>query len=326
MNRVLSGITPSSEPTLGNYLGAMRRWVDDQAEADTFFFIADLHALTTEQDPALVRSRTLGLANTLLAIGIDPAVTTVFVQSHVPQHTQLSWLIECTARIGELRRMTQFKDKGGEAEGVRASLFTYPCLMAADILLYDIDEVPVGEDQRQHLELTRDVAIRFNNTYGPTFTVPKATIPKAGARIKDLQEPTKKMSKSIEGPGTVRLMEEPKSIEKKIKRAVTDTDNEVRYDPATKPGVSNLLEMLGAATGRDPVTLADSYSQYGPLKADTASAIVEMVLPLQARFQELQADPSFTQEVLTNGAAAARELAEVTLARAQQNIGLLVPA
>ena len=305
----------------------MRHWVADQSEAgaETFFFIADLHSLTTEQDPELLRLRTLGLVNTLFAIGIDPARNTTFVQSHVHEHAELTWLIECTARFGELRRMTQFKDKGGESEGVRAGLFTYPCLMAADILLYDIDEVPVGEDQRQHLELARDVAIRFNSTYGHTFTVPKATIAKAGARIRDLQEPLRKMSKSEDSAGTVRLMEDPKSIERKIKRAVTDTDNEVRYDPTTKPGVSNLLEILASVTGGDPATLAGKYTQYGPLKTDTAEAVVEMVRPIQERFAELQRDPAATQEILREGASKARIVASATLARAQQNIGLLLP-
>ncbi len=325
MTRVLSGITPSAEPTLGNYLGAMRRWADEQYDADTFFFIADLHGMTTEHDPALLRERTLRLANTLLSVGIDPTVSTLFVQSHVSAHSELSWLLECTARFGELRRMTQFKEKGGEAEGVRAALFTYPCLMAADILLYEIDEVPVGDDQRQHVELTRDVAIRFNNNYGETFVVPKATMPKAGARIKDLQDPSKKMSKSSNGPGTIRIIEEPSAIEKKLKRAVTDTENTVVYDPVNRPGVSNLLEILGASTGRDPASLADEYSRYGPLKADTAEAVSDLLAPVHERYAELEADPGYTMGVVASAAEVAREIAGRTLRRAHENIGLLVP-
>jgi tryptophanyl-tRNA synthetase len=331
MTRVLSGITPSNEPTLGNYLGAMRRWAEEQHEAENFFFVADLHAMTTEHDPAQLRERSLAIASTLIAVGIDPEVSTLFVQSHVSEHSELCWLIECTARFGELRRMTQFKDKsaggGSEAtETVRASLFTYPCLMAADILLYDIDKVPVGDDQRQHLELTRDVAIRFNNSYGQTFVVPEAVTPKVGARVRDLQDPTKKMSKSSDSPGTVRLFSDPATIEKQIKRAVTDTDNEVRYDPENKPGVSNLLDLLSIATGDSPTDLAADYSQYGPLKADTAAAVIEMLAPVQDRYFELQDDPSFTLGVLAAGAEHAREIASRTLDRAKTNIGLLRPA
>lgn len=326
MTRALSGITPSNTPTLGNYLGAMRRWVDEQHDAETFFFVADLHALTTEHDPVVLRERTLGLANTLLAVGIDPEVATIFVQSHVREHTELTWLLECTARFGELRRMTQFKEKGGESEGVRVGLFTYPCLMAADILLYDVDSVPVGEDQRQHVELTRDVAIRFNNAFGETFVVPKATMPKAGARIKDLQEPTKKMSKSLDGPGTIRIIEDPASIAKKIKRAVTDPESEVRYDPESKPGVSNLLEILAACTGETPDVLATRYEQYGELKSDTADAVVELLHPVQERYYELESDPATTLGVLGAGAEHASDIASRTLARAQERIGLLQPS
>lgn len=326
MTRVLSGIKPTSRATLGNYVGALRNWAEEQHEGESLFFLADLHALTVDNNPDELRSLTLELANTLLAVGIDPEVSTIFVQSHVPEHTELGWILECTARFGELRRMTQFKDKGGENEGVSAGLFTYPCLMAADILLYDIDEVPVGEDQRQHLELTRDVAIRFNGKFGETFVVPKATTPKVGARLKDLQEPTRKMSKtSGDEAGTIWLTDAPKVIEKKIKRAVTDTDGEVRYDPENKPGVSNLLELLSIATGESPLELAQNYSQYGPLKSDTADAIIDMLAPVQDRFFELQDDPSFTLGVLGAGAEHAREIAARTLDRAKTNVGLLRP-
>jgi len=327
MTRVLSGIKPTSRATLGNYVGALRNWAEDQHEGESFFFLADLHALTVDNDPDELRSLTLELANTLLAVGIDPEVSTLFIQSHVPEHSELGWILECTARFGELRRMTQFKDKGGDNEGVSAGLFTYPCLMAADILLYDIDEVPVGEDQVQHLELTRDVAIRFNGKYGDTFVVPKATTPKVGARLKDLQEPTRKMSKtSGDEAGTIWLADDPKVIEKKIKRAVTDTDGEVRYDPENKPGVSNLLELLSIATGESPTELAGNYTQYGPLKADTAAAIIDMLAPVQERFFELQDDPSFTLGVLAAGSEHAREIATRTLERAKTNLGLLRPA
>jgi tryptophanyl-tRNA synthetase len=332
MTRVLSGIKPTSRATLGNYVGALRNWAEDQHAGESFFFLADLHALTVDNDPATLRGLTLELANTLIAVGIDPAISTIFVQSQVPEHSQLGWLLECQARFGELRRMTQFKDKGGDpsddkrGEGVSAGLFTYPCLMAADILLYDINEVPVGEDQVQHLELTRDVAIRFNGKFGETFVVPKATTPKIGKRLKDLQDPTRKMSKtSGDEAGTIWLADEPKAIEKKVKRAVTDTDGEVRYDPEAKPGVSNLLELLGVATGRSPAELASGYTQYGPLKADTAAAIIEMLAPVQQRFNELQADPTFTLEVLAKGAERARGIAAATLDRAFTNVGLLRP-
>lgn len=325
MTRVLSGITPSNQPSLGNYLGAMRRWAQDQHRADNFFFIADLHGMTTEHDPVALRERTLGIANWLLAVGLDPDVCTIYVQSHISEHTELGWLLECTARFGELRRMTQFKDKGGESEGVRASLFTYPCLMAADILLYDADEVPVGEDQRQHLELTRDVAHRFNTTYGDTFVMPKATLPAAGARVMDLQDPTRKMSKSEDSPGVVRLFDDPKVIERKIKRAVTDASEGVSYDPEKGPGVANLLDILGAATARSPEALAGEYTQYGPLKSDTAAAVIDLLTPVQARYRELSDEPGETLRLLADGADKARRIAAATLRRAQENIGLLLP-
>src|SRR6478672_7407928 len=241
MARVFSGMQPSGDATLGSLLGALRNWVSSQ-NADAYYCVVDLHALTFPQDPALLRRRSLELATVFLAVGLEPDVCTLFVQSHVPEHSQLAWLMECTASYGELSRMTQFKDKSEQREFVSAGLFTYPALMAADILLYDTEEVPVGDDQRQHVELTRDIAERFNSRYGPTFTVPKATISVAGARVMDLQNPTRKMSKSEDSPqGTIGVLEDLKSVERKIKRAVTDTDNEVRYDVTAKPGVSNLL-------------------------------------------------------------------------------------
>jgi len=328
MTRVLSGIQPTGETHLGNYLGAVRNWVADQHEHDAFFCVVDLHALTVEQDPAELREATARVARILLAAGLDPDVCTLFVQSHVPQHTGLTWLMECTASVGELRRMTQFKDKtakGGEG-AARVGLFTYPVLQAADILLYDTDRVPVGEDQRQHVELCRDLAIRFNQRYGDTFTVPAAAVPKVGARVMDLQEPTKKMSTTGSSPpGLIYVLEEPASIAKKIKRAVTDPDDPpvVRYDPEAKPGVSNLLELLAVATGSSVAALAEQYTQYGPLKADTADAVVEFLRPVQERYAELAADPGHVHSVLEKGAEKAEAVAAATLRRAQDAIGLL---
>ncbi len=323
MARIFSGIQPSGELTLGTYLGALRRFVADQASTTSTFCIVDLHAITVPQDPTVLRQRTLDTGALYLASGIDPEQTTLFVQSHVAQHSQLAWLLECTASFGELSRMTQFKDKADRQQFVSAGLFTYPALMAADILLYDTDRVPVADDQRQHLELTRDIAERFNNRYGDTFVVPAADIPKVGARIMDLQEPTRKMSKSIDSPqGTVLMLDPPATIEKKFKRAVTDSDGEVRYDPRGKPGVSNLLEILAVVNDTEPATMAERYSQYGPLKADAAAAIIELLAPIQARFGELAADPGALAVLLAKGADAARSVAAPTLDRAQQAVGL----
>ena len=324
MTRVLSGIKPTGHAHLGNYLGALRPWVADQHDHDSFHPVVDLHALTVEQEPAELRANTLELVRTLIAAGLDPDVCTLFLQSHVHEHPELAWLLECTATFGELRRMTQFKEKSGGHETVRAGLFTYPVLMAADILLYDADLVPVGDDQRQHLELTRDLAIRFNSRYGDTFVVPEGLYRTAGARVMDLQQPTRKMSKSLESPqGTVYLLDDPGTIARKIKRAVTDTGTDVVYDPEHKPGVSNLLEILGAATGRTPAEAAVGYSQYGPLKADTADAVVELLRPVQERYAELVADPAGTADILEKGAAKARAVASATLARAKDAVGLL---
>jgi tryptophanyl-tRNA synthetase len=324
MTRVFSGIKPTGPVQLGNLLGALRHWVADQAEADTIFCVVDLHALTVPQDPAELRTRTLELAQLLLAIGIDPARSTLFVQSHVREHAELSWLMECTASVGELRRMTQFKDKSDQAEFVSAGLFTYPALMAADILLYDTDRVPVGDDQRQHLELSRDLAIRFNSRYGDTFVVPEAAIAKIGARVMDLQHPTKKMSKSEDSPqGTILVLEDLDAVAKKIKRAVTDTDTDVRFDPVEKPGVSNLLSILSSCTGAAPETLAESYTRYGDLKTAVAEAVVETLRPIQERFAELAADPTGTAAILASGAEKARSIAGPVLERARTNIGLL---
>ncbi len=329
MSRVFSGIQPTGSTHLGNYLGAVRNWVDMQDSYDTIYCVVDLHALTVQQDPAELRASTLRVAQVLLAAGIDPDRATLFVQSHVHEHPELSWMLECNAAFGDLRRMTQFKDKSDQAESgssgfVSAGLFTYPALMAADILLYDTDAVPVGDDQRQHLEFTRDVAERFNNRYGETFVVPEAFIPPAGARIMDLQHPTNKMSKSADtDSGTILLLDDMKKIEKKIKRAVTDTDGEVRFDVAEKPGVSNLLSILGAVTDQDPTELASGFEQYGPLKAATAEAIIERIRPIQERFREFEADPAETERLLAIGAEKAQQKAAEVLARAKNNLGLL---
>ncbi len=309
---------------LGNYLGAFRQWVADQHEYDSFYCIVDLHALTAEHDPATLRQLTLRTAMVLLASGLDPDVCTLFVQSHVPEHTELTWLLECTATYGELRRMTQFKDKADGQESVRAGLFTYPVLMTADILLYDAERVPVGDDQRQHLELARDLAMRFNHRYGTTFVVPEAAVPRVGARVMDLQHPTRKMSKSVESPqGTVLVLDEPADIERKVRRAVTDPEPEVRYDPTAKPGVSNLLDLLAACSGSRPEDLASRYNQYGPLKKDVAAAVIETLRPVRERYLELADDPGGVASVLEKGAAKAEAVASATVARASAAMGLL---
>ena len=328
MTRVLSCIQPTGVVHLGNYLGALRNWVSGQHECDAFHGIVDLHALTVTDRPGVVGPSTLELAATLFAVGLDPEVATVFVQSHVPEHSQLGWIMECTVSYGELSRMTQFKDKAAkrEADFVSAGLFTYPALQAADILLYDADEVPVGEDQRQHVEITRDIAVRFNGRFGETFVVPRVVTPKAGAKVTDLQDPTAKMSKSASSDaGIVYLSDEPAAIMKKFKRAVTDSDGEVRFDRAAKPGVSNLIEILAACTGRDPQSVAAGYSQYGPLKNDTGEAVVALLTPIQSRYRELLGDRAELSRLLRLGAEKARAVAARTLERAHDNMGLLRP-
>src|SRR3954468_16793062 len=286
MTRVFSGIQPSGEMHLGNYVGAVRRWVDDQDRADALYCVVDLHAMTLPYEPAALRSETRRLAALLLAAGLDPQRCILFVQSHVPLVTELTWILNCVATVGELRRMTQFKEKGDGQETVSAGLLDYPVLMAADILLYDTEEVPVGEDQIQHVELTRDVAIRFNHRFGNTLVVPKATVPPVGARIKDLQNPNAKMSKSVESPqGTILVLDDPKVITKKVKSAVTDSDTAVRFDVAEKPGVSNLLSLLSVATGRAVPDLEVEYatSGYGAFKGAVADAVIEFLRPTRER-------------------------------------------
>ena len=324
MKRVLSGIAPSGSFTLGNYLGALRHWVSFQDDHDAFYCVVDLHALTTETGSADLRANTVDAALNMLAVGLEPERCTLFLQSHVPEHTRLTWLLECTASMGELRRMTQFKDKGEGQEAARVGLFTYPVLMAADILLYDADAVPVGEDQRQHLELARELAVRFNNRYGQIFTVPEAAIPETAARVMDLQHPERKMSKSVESPlGTIGLLDSDEDITRKVRKAVTDTDGEVRYDRAAKPGLANLLELLGAATDRDPNELAGEYTRYGPLKDDVAAALSALLSPVRSRRAELAREPDYVSEVLARGATHAHEVAAATYERAADAMGLL---
>jgi tryptophanyl-tRNA synthetase len=326
VTRVLSGIQPTGETHLGNYVGALRNWVAMQDQADTFYCLVDLHALTILDEPGVLAERTLRQAAVLFAAGLDPDRTTVFVQSHVVEHNQLGWIMECTASFGELNRMTQFKEKTAkrQRDHVSAGLFTYPALQAADILLYDADEVPVGEDQRQHIEVTRDLAMRFNGRFGDTFVLPKAVHPPAGARVMDLQDPTSKMSKSADSDaGLVNILDDPAVIIKKFKRAVTDSESEVRFDRAAKPGVSNLLEILSACTGVAPGELASRYTQYGPLKADTGEAVLELLRPVQHRYHELMADPAELLRLLSTGADKAQVVAAATLARAYANIGMV---
>jgi tryptophanyl-tRNA synthetase len=327
MARVFSGIQPSGDLHLGNYLGAIRNWVDDQDVHDAFYCVVDLHALTLEIDPAELRARTQDTAIDLLAAGLDPERCTLFVQSHVAEHTRMTWLLECTATMGELGRMTQFKEKSEGKESVRVGLFTYPVLQAADIVLYDAERVPVGNDQRQHLELAREVAIRFNHHFGDILVVPEASIPKSGARVMDLQHPERKMSKSVNSPlGTLLVLDGPEEITRKVKKAVTDTDGEVRFDPDKKPGLSNLLELLAVSTGRTPDEVAASYERYGDLKQDVAEALIELLRPIQARRAELAGDPGAVAALLAHGAQKAAEIAGATYKRAADAVGLLPPA
>jgi len=324
--RVLSCIQPTGEVHLGNYLGALRNWVSGQHENDVFHGIVDLHALTVTETPGVLGDQTLSLAAMLFAVGLDPDVATVFVQSHLPQHSQLAWIMECTVSYGELSRMTQFKDKAAkrEADFVSAGLFTYPALQAADILLYDANEVPVGDDQRQHIEITRDIAIRFNHRFGDTFVLPKAVTPKAGARVMDLQNPENKMSKSASGDaGIVYMLDEPAAIERKFKRAVTDSDSVVAYDREKKPGVANLLEILATATDSSPSAVATKYSQYGALKSDAGAAVIAMLAPIRARYQELMNDRGELARLIRRGDERAEAVAAATLARAHAAIGIL---
>ncbi|MFW6694656.1 tryptophan--tRNA ligase [Streptomyces sp. MAR4 CNX-425] len=327
--RVLSGIQPTAGSFhLGNYLGAVRQWVALQDTHDAFYMVVDLHAITVPQDPKELRSSTRLAAAQLLAAGLDPDRCTLFVQSHVPEHAQLGWVMNCLTGFGEASRMTQFKDKAAKqgTANTTVGLFTYPVLQIADILLYQADAVPVGEDQRQHIELTRDLAERFNARYGRTFTVPAPYILKETARIYDLQDPTVKMSKSASSPkGLLNLLDEPKSSAKKIKSAVTDTDTEIRYDPEGKPGVSNLLTIYSTLTQATVAELEQKYAGkgYGALKTDLAEVVTEWVTPFRSRTQEYLDDPETLDSLLAKGAEKARAVAAETLAEAYDKVGFL---
>ncbi|USD37900.1 MULTISPECIES: tryptophan--tRNA ligase [Ferrimonas] len=327
---VLSGAQPSGELTIGNYMGALRQWVKLQESHDCLFCIVDQHAITVRQDPEALRKACLDTLALYLAVGIDPNKSTVFVQSHVPEHAQLAWVLNCYTQMGELNRMTQFKDKSQKhASNINVGLFSYPALMAADILLYQADEIPVGSDQKQHLELTRDIAARFNNVHGDIFTIPEPFIPPVGARVMSLQDPTKKMSKSDDNNNNViGLLEDPKKVTKKIKRAVTDSDEPpvVRFDIDNKPGVSNLLSILSGATGKSFEELEAEFEgkMYGHLKGATAEAVVAMLEPLQERYTAIRNDQAYLEQVMRDGAAAARERAAKTLKQVYQAIGFPV--
>ncbi len=327
--RVLSGIQPTAGSFhLGNYLGAVRQWVALQETHDAFYMVVDLHAITLPQDPDVLRANTRLAAAQLLAAGLDPDRCTLFVQSHVPEHAQLAWVMNCLTGFGEASRMTQFKDKSAKQGADRASvgLFTYPILQVADILLYQADEVPVGEDQRQHIELTRDLADRFNGRFGETFTMPKPYILKETAKIYDLQDPSIKMSKSASTPkGLINLLDEPKTTAKKVKSAVTDTDTVIRYDVVEKPGVSNLLTIFSTLTGTGIPELEERYAGkgYGALKTDLAEVMVEFVTPFKERTQQYLDDPETLDSVLAKGAEKARAVAAETLARAYDRVGFL---
>ena len=327
MPRILSGVQPTGNTHLGNYIGAFRQWVEMQHDFDAYYFVVDLHAITLPYDPKELADRTLEVAAILLACGLDPEVCTVFVQSHVPEHSELAWLLNHLSTVGELRRMTQFKAKAAEGgEGaLPAGYFNYPVLQAADILIYQADRVPVGEDQRQHLELTRDVAERFNARFGQTFVVPEAYIPEVGGRVMDLQDPKAKMSKSGVSPaGRIQMLDPPEVIRKKIRSAVTDSGREVVARP-DKPAISNLLELFSVASGRKLSELEQAYAGrgYGEFKADLAEAVVAYLAPLQERYRRLRDDPDRLAGILEAGAAKAQAVARTNLALAKERMGFL---
>ncbi|MBF0620591.1 MAG: tryptophan--tRNA ligase [Magnetococcales bacterium] len=323
---VLSAAQPTGALTLGNYLGALRNWVTMQDDHDCLFCVVDLHALTVRQDPKVLNDRIFDLAAVYLACGIDPEKSDVFIQSHVPAHSELSWLLNTFTQMGELERMTQFKDKSKRHKNnINAGLFTYPVLMAADILLYGTNRVPVGEDQKQHLELARDIASRFNNLHGPVFNVPEPMIAKGGARVKDLQDPAKKMSKSAESDlAKIMLTDPAKLILKKFKKAVTDSEGVIRYDEQNQPGVANLLNIWYTTLGKTQEEALDhfSHNMYGKLKVETAEAVIEMMTPFQERFQALQNDRPYLEQVLAKGAQKARARAEIVMKKVQSALGL----
>ena len=326
---VLSGCQPSGQLTLGNYMGALKQWVSMQDDHDCLYMIVDLHAITVRQDPKQLAEACLDGLSLYLACGIDPQKSTLFLQSHVPEHAQLSWVLNCYAQMGELNRMTQFKDKSAKNENnINVGLYSFPVLQAADILLYQADKVPVGEDQKQHLELTRDIATRVNNLYGDVFRLPDPYIPDFGARIMSLQEPEKKMSKSDNNPNNfIGLLEDPKKLAKKIKRAVTDSDEQanIYFNPTEKPGVSNLLTLLSLATGKSIKELEPEYTDkmYGHLKGDVADAVVALLEPIQARYAEIRADRAYLDDVMRQGAEKASARAAETLAKVYKAVGFI---
>jgi|TARA_Y100000296_G_scaffold47552_1_gene54506 tryptophanyl-tRNA synthetase len=326
---VLSGCQPSGQLTLGNYMGALKQWVSMQDDHDCLYMIVDLHAITVRQDPKQLAEACLDGLSLYLACGIDPQRSTLFLQSHVPEHAQLSWVLNCYAQMGELNRMTQFKDKSAKNENnINVGLYSYPVLQAADILLYQADKVPVGEDQKQHLELTRDIATRVNNLYGDVFRLPDPYIPEFGARIMSLQEPEKKMSKSDNNPNNfIGLLEDPKKLAKKIKRAVTDSDEQanIYFNPTEKPGVSNLLTLLSLATGKTVKELEPEYTDkmYGHLKGDVADAVVSLLEPIQTRYAEIRADRAYLDDVMRQGAEKASARAAETLAKVYKAVGFI---
>lgn len=328
---VLSGAQPSGQLTIGNYLGALRQWDRMQDDYDCLYCIVDLHAITVRQEPAALRSASLDSLALYLACGIDPQRSAVFMQSHVPEHSQLAWVLNCYTQFGELSRMTQFKDKSERHNNnVNAGLFTYPVLMAADILLYQANQVPVGHDQKQHLELARDVAMRFNALHGDVFTVPEPYIPPVAARVMSLQEPTKKMSKSDENPWNfVGLLEDPKMISKKFKKAMTDSEDPPRvyFDIDNKPGVANLLSILSGVTNKSVEALVNEYEgkMYGHLKTDVADAVIALLEPVQQRYAEIRQDQQLMNEVMRAGAANARQRAAATLAKVNEAVGFVMP-
>jgi tryptophanyl-tRNA synthetase len=325
MKRILSGIQPTGNLHLGNYLGALKRFVQLQDEADCYFCVVDLHALTVPRDPADLRDKTMEVATLYLAAGLDPEKVTMFIQSHVRAHTEASWMLECVARIGELNRMTQFKEKGKGSDSVSVGLYTYPVLMASDILLYQADAVPVGEDQKQHLELSRDLAQRFNREYGEVLTVPQPLIGEVGARIMGLDNPEKKMSKSAGSPANfIALLDDPDTIVKKIKRAVTDSENVIRYAPEEKPGISNLLVIYSLLSGESIPSLEQRYqgTGYGQFKRDLAEVVVDHLVPIQKRYRELRQSGD-VERVLKAGAEQASRVAEETLTKMRDAMGLV---
>ena len=322
--RIFSGIQPSGDPHIGNYSGGFRQYAETQEQGEAFFCIVDLHAITIQHDPTALRDGTVDIAAMLFATGLDPERSTVFVQSHVTAHAEAAWLLSSVASYGQLGRMTQFKEKAAEEEFVSAALFTYPVLMAGDILLYQTDLVPIGDDQRQHLELSRDIAQRFNSRYGETFAVPEGVFPKTGGRVMNLQEPDVKMSKSRGAEsGTVLMLDPPETIRKKVKSAVTDSGSDVSYDPAEKPGISNLIELMTVVTGESIQDVEARFdgSGYGQFKGAVADALVELLDPIQTRYRELRSDPDELQRMLAMGAEKARASSAPTLSLMYERLG-----